>query len=134
MHKIKHLLLGALVTLGVQTAGAEELIREFEGRGDQVTAEFEVTGPWLLTWRVSSDFPGRIGFEANLIEATSRRHHGLVKKVRDTGAGFKLFRDTGRFRFKINSSFADWFLRVEELTEEEAAEYQPIQRGGLRID
>ncbi len=109
-------------------AAAAELVTTFQGTGSTVTREFEVDGPWLLTWRVGSDFPGRLGFELNLLDSMSRRPLGKIKKLRDTGNGLRLFNESGRFRFRVDASLANWHLRIEQLTPEEAAEYTPIPK------
>jgi hypothetical protein len=38
---------------------ASELIREFSGSGNTTTAEFSVESPWILDWRLDSDFETR---------------------------------------------------------------------------
>jgi len=106
-----------------------EVVAQYHGSGDAYTPEFDVKAPWLLTWRVSSDYPDSVGFELSLVDATTRMIEGRIKKFRGTtGNGFRLFTETGRYRFRVNSSFAKWYLRVEEISKEEAEELVPSSR------
>ena len=52
-------------------------------------------------------------------------HEGRVLTTKQPGNGVRLFRNEGRFYFRVSSSFANWHLRVIQLTEEEAALYTP---------
>ncbi len=124
MHLIKRLLM-ALLILSAIPASAADLVREFRGSADEVTAEFSVTAPWLLEWRVGSDYPEVTGFELYLVDAVSRLMKGRILRIKRTGNGTKIFSDSGRFRFRVSSGFANWHLKVIELTREEAAEYVP---------
>lgn len=129
-HRSLKSLLASLVLVGLsQPSIAAETVARYEGTGDSYTAEFNAKPPWLLTWRVSSDYPDSVGFELSLVDATSRMLKGRIKKFRGTTAsGIRLFNDSGRFRFRVNASFAKWHLQVEELSQEEAAAYTPVQR------
>lgn len=123
------LLACVLLACTSSTSMAAETVANFEGAGDEYTAEFDAKPPWLLTWRVSSDYPDSVGFELSLVDATSRMLKGRIKKFRGTTAsGIRLFNDSGRFRFRVNASFAKWHLQVEELSQEEADAYAPVQR------
>ena len=52
------LLLSLLLPLN---AAAERLVREFSGSRTTQTAEFEVEAPWLIDWRVNSDYEESMG-------------------------------------------------------------------------
>ena len=56
-----------LLFCGISTeASSAELIGKFTGSGSGETAEFEVQAPWLLDWRVNSDYPQMLGIEVSL--------------------------------------------------------------------
>lgn len=102
------------------TALAEELLTEFKGTGNKVTDEFEIDGPWLLDWHVTSEYAESLGIEVNLVDAVFLSYQGLVFISRHAGGGTKLFNDSGRFRFKIMASTSNWRLRVSKISEAEA--------------
>ncbi len=66
--------------------------------------------------------------EVSLSAAGLGSYEGRVLRTKQPGNGVRLFRNSGRFYFRVDASFADWRLKVIELTEEEAAQYTP--RGG----
>jgi hypothetical protein len=110
------------------TAG--ELIREFKGSGNSTTAAFSVQSPWILDWRLDSDYDTQIALDMVLIDAATGNFIGGVKSgtrnnVTYRSNGVRLFHIGGRYKFRINSSFARWTLRIEQLTEEEAELYTP---------
>lgn len=124
---MRHTLFTALAILGAgvaQTAAAGEVIAEFSGSRNARTASFEVDGPWLLEWRINSDYRMQQAFELNLINAETGFFDSRILQTRRVGSGLKLFRNTGRFRFEVSANFTDWYLTVEQLTEEEAAQYR----------
>jgi hypothetical protein len=106
-------------------AGAEELVREFRGERSTETAEFEVEAPWLIDWRVNSEYSESMGFDVELVNAPMGDHAGRVVKTRQRGSGLRLVNESGRFRFKVESALAYWTIRVIQLTPEEAAAYSP---------
>jgi hypothetical protein len=119
------ILLAALMLAGATAADAGEVIAEFSGDRNQRTATFETDGPWLLQWRVNSDFRMQSAFELNLLNADTGLFDSRILRIRQSGNGLKLFRNTGRFKFEISANFANWYLTVEQLTEEEAEQYRP---------
>ncbi len=125
---ISHLttIVAALVLLltGV-SAGAEELIVEFKGSGNQTTADFQVRGPWILDWRINSKYTRMLSFDLDLVDGRSGVLKGSVLRTKSLGNGVRLFNDSGSFRFRINGSFIDWHLKVKQLTPVEAALYTP---------
>ena len=107
------------------TVRAEQLVREFSGSRSTETADFEVKAPWLIDWRVNSDFPDTMGIAVALVNAPAGTHAGKVMKTKYPGNGLRLMSESGRFRFKVDASVAYWTLKVIQLTEEEAARYTP---------
>jgi hypothetical protein len=112
----------ALTGLPVQ---AKELIRTFSGSDSTETSEFEVRAPWLIDWRVNGEYPQMLGMQVSLINAKTGLHEGYILNTKHRGNGVRLFDEGGRFRLKVDSTMANWTLKVEELTREEAARYTP---------
>ena len=104
---------------------AEELIREFSGSRSTETAEFEVKAPWLIDWRVNSDYPSTMGIAVSLAYGVTGYYAGKVFKTKTPGNGVRLIQESGRFKFKVDAAVADWTLKVIQLTPEEAAQYTP---------
>ena len=121
--RIARRLTAILMLLAACTATAAELVREFRGSRDDTTTEFVVEPPWILEWRVGSSFPSSARFELWIVDAMTGFNDSRVLKIKKTGSGTKLFRDGGRMRFRINSSYADWYLKISEISESEANEY-----------
>ena len=118
--------LAALVLLmAAVTAGAEELIVEFKGNGNRTTAEFQVRGPWILDWRINSEYSRMLSFDLDLVDGRTGVLKGSILQTKRLGNGVRLFNDSGTFRFRINGSFIDWHLKVKKLTPAEAALYTP---------
>lgn len=120
---IRKLLISAFLLTAASTAAASEVIFNASGNGSKETSTFTTDGPWLLSWRVNSEFRNQTGFELNLINADTGFFDSRVMKIFRTGNGLKVFQNTGRFQFEIVGNFADWYLTVEQLTEEEAEAY-----------
>jgi hypothetical protein len=106
-------------------AGAEQLVREFSGSRSTETAEFEVKAPWLIDWRVNSDFPESMGVAVSLARAGTDAYAGKVFKTKRPGDGLRLMEESGRYRFKVDSAVAYWTLKVIQLSPEEAKQYKP---------
>lgn len=104
---------------------AEQLIMEFRGSESRSTPEFEVRAPWILEWRVTTDGAYESAVEVSLEAAGIGVHQGRVLMTKQAGNGVRLFDNDGRFYFRVSSSFANWHLKVIQLTEEEAAQYEP---------
>jgi hypothetical protein len=120
----------SLIAMAATPAIASELVREFKGSGNITTAAFSVDSPWILDWRLDSDYENRIALDITLIDATTGQFIGGVKSgtrnnVSYRSNGVRLFRTGGRYKFRISSSLARWTLRIEQLTEEEAELYTP---------
>ena len=113
------------------SAQAAETVAEFTGSYSRNTPEFEVRAPWLLDWRVTSDGAYDLAVEVSLEEAGTSVHVGRVLMAKFPGNGARLFDQGGRFYFRVDSQFANWTLKVQELTKEEAALYRPRERSLL---
>ena len=122
------LLLTCVVFLFLGTASsaqASELVRKFSGSRSTETAEFEVKAPWLVDWRVNSDFPNSMGIAVTLAYGGTGVHAGKVFKTKSPGNGLRLIEESGRFKFKVDAAITDWTLKVIQLTPEEAEVYAP---------
>lgn len=118
--------LAALVLIfSVSSVGAEELIVEFKGRGNRTTAEFTVQAPWILDWRINSDYAHQISFDLDLVDGRTGVLKGSVLRTKRIGNGVRLFNESGSYRFRINGSFINWHLKVKQLTRAEAELYTP---------
>ena len=120
--------MSVIVAGAAGAAQAGELVREFSGDRSTQTVEFEVEGPWLIDWRVNSDFPSTMGISVTLVNA-SGAYEGLVLKTKAPGNGVRLVEEGGRFSFKVDATVSYWTLRVEQLTREEAELYTPKSPG-----
>lgn len=114
-----------MLILFVVSASAEELIVEFKGSGNRTTAEFNVRGPWILDWRINSDYTRMLAFDLDLVDARTGVLKGSILRTKRLGNGVRLFNQSGSYRFRINGSFIDWHLKVKQLTPAEAELYKP---------
>ena len=115
----------ALLTAVCSTANAEELVAEYQGTGNRTTATFEVKAPWILDWRINSDYNKMISFDLDLVNATTGVLVGNIKSAKVLGNGVRLFNSAGKYRFRVNGSFIRWHLKVKQLTPAEAELYTP---------
>jgi hypothetical protein len=60
-----------------------------------------------------------------LLDGKTRMHKGVILRTRRTGNGVKLFQESGTFRFRISSGLANYHLKVQEISEEDAELYTP---------
>ena len=114
-----------MLFLAVQSASAEELIVEFNGSGSRTTAEFKVQGPWILDWRINSEYTRMLSFDLDLVDGRTGVLKGSILRTKSLGNGGRLFNESGSYRFRINGSFIDWYLKVKKLTPAEAELYSP---------
>jgi hypothetical protein len=119
-----------LLAMATSAGTASELVREFKGSGDSTTAAFSVESPWILDWRLDSDYDYRVALDIVLIDAATGQFIGGVKSgtrnnVTYRSNGVRMFHTGGRYKLRISSSLARWTLKVEQLTEEEAELYTP---------
>lgn len=124
MRLYKFSILCTLLSWNVVTS-APELIAEFQGTGNQTTLEFSVTAPWILDWRINSDYNKMVSFDLDLVDGRTGVLQGNVLRAKALGNGVRMFTTSGRYRFRINASFIRWHLKVQELTNEEAELYKP---------
>ena len=111
----------------INTAGAEELIAEYQGTGNQNTMAFEVEAPWILDWRINSDYNKMVSFDLDLVDGMTGVLEGNILRAKALGNGVRMFNTSGKYRFRINASFIRWHLKVIQLTPEEAELYTPRQ-------
>lgn len=112
------------------SAQAGDVVREFKGTGNTTTPAFTVESPWILDWRLDSDYEMKIALDIVLVDATTGRFVGGVKSgsrnnVTNRSNGVRLFNTGGRYKLRISSSLARWSVKIEQLTEEEAELYTP---------
>ena len=128
---MKHFLFlaGACFFLFVSfSADAGELVREFSGSRSTETAEFDVKAPWLLDWRVNSEYPSSMGIAVTLAYGGTGVHAGNLFKTKRPGNGLRLIEESGRFKFKVDAAIANWTLKVIQLTPDEVEQYKPKQQ------
>ncbi len=121
---VRLILLIGVGFVGVNAQG-QQVVAEFSGNNNTTTREFEVEGPWILNWRVTGSYTGSLGFELMLLDGKTRMHKGVILRTRRSGNGVKLFRESGTFRFRISAGLANYQLKVEEISEEDAKLYTP---------
>jgi len=109
-------------------ANSRELIVEFTGSTSKTTGSFEVQAPWIADWRVTGDYPGQMAVDVSLATAPLGEHVGKIATTKYVSNGVRLFNEGGRFQFNVNSSLANWTLRVEQLTRAEAETYEPKEK------
>jgi hypothetical protein len=105
------------------------MVTRLSGSESATTRDFDVQAPWILDWRVSTDFPQAMAIEISLVDAVTGFHDGQILQTKYQGNGVRLFNKSGRFRFRVSSTLTKWNLRVEELTRQEAEEYKPRDTG-----
>ena len=125
IHVLKRLAACAVLGLSLNIASAEELIVELQGTGNQTTAEFTVKAPWILEWRINSDYNKMVSFDLDLVDGPTGVLEGNILRAKALGNGVRMFNTSGRYRFRVNASFIRWHLKVKELTAEEAKLYTP---------
>lgn len=125
MMRMFSMLLALMCTAIAGTVNAGELIREFSGSRSTETAEFEVKAPWIVDWRVNSDFPDSMGIAVSLAYGVTGYYAGKVFKTKTPGNGVRLIQESGRFKFKVDASITNWTIKVIQLTPAEAELYAP---------
>ena len=103
----------------------ESLVREFSGSQSTTTSEFEVKAPWILDWRINSNYRENMGLEISLVDAKTGFMIGRIFKTKYAGNGVKLFNESGRYRLRISSSFTNWNFKVSQISPTEAELYSP---------
>ncbi len=107
------------------SVSGSEIVKEFRGNNSTTTAEFRVDGPWLLDWRLDSDFSNLVALDITLIEARTGRHLGRILHTKRKGNGLKLFNDGGVYQLRISSTLGRWTIKIQQITAEEAPRYTP---------
>jgi len=118
----------ALLGCFALNANSKELVREFNGSDSKATVEFEVKAPWIVDWRVRGDYPGQMAVHVELVSSPGGEFLGKIVTTKYVDNGVRLFNEDGRYRFQVNSTLAEWTLRVEQLTRKEAEAYIPKDR------
>ena len=118
-------LLAVFIVCVAIPAQAKTRVAEFKGSGNSMTAIFRVESPWVLDWRLDGDYEQMMGLEVTLIEARNGRHVGRVVYTKHRSNGVRLFHTAGLYQLRVSSTLARWTLRVDQLTREEAEQYQP---------
>ena len=103
----------------------ESLVREFSGSQSTTTSEFEVKAPWILDWRINSNYRENMGLEISLVDVKTGFMIGRIFKTKYVGNGVKLFNESGRYRLRISSSFTNWNFKVSQISPSEAELYSP---------
>ena len=121
-----------LLTSIASSVDAGQLLREFKGTGNTTTAAFTVESPWIVDWRLDSDYENKIALDMVLIDAVTGQFVGGIKSgtrgnVSVRSNGVRLFHLTGRYKIRVSSSLARWSIKVEQLTREEAELYTPAR-------
>jgi len=122
---IQRMLACLVLAISFSAANAEVTVVEFMGTGNQTTREFIVRAPWLLDWRLNSDYNKMISFDLDLVDGTTGVLIGNIKSAKTLGNGVRLFDTSGTYRFRIHGSFIRWHLKVKQLTPAEAERYTP---------
>lgn len=129
MKKIVSIGIPALLFLLASSAWAGNLVQEFKGSRSARTAVFEVDAPWLIDWRVNSDYQEDMGIVIDLVNAEGDLYAGRVVKTKQPGDGLRLMNEGGRYYFKVDASVANWTIRVIQLNKGEEELYKPKKRG-----
>ena len=108
-------------------ADAKQLVRQFQGNGNTTTASFSVESPWIIDWRLDGDYDSLVALDITLVDARSGRYIGRVLNIKRRGNGVRMFHTSGRYQLRISSTLANWTLKIEQLTEEEAETYKPVR-------
>ncbi len=125
MNAINRLACATLVALVTTSVSGAEIIKEFRGSNSTTTAEFRVDGPWLLDWRLDSDFSNLVALDITLVDAKTGRHLGRILHTKRKGNGLKLFNDGGVYQLRISSTLGRWTIKIQQITAEEAPLYTP---------
>lgn len=102
------------VALTAAAAHGQEVVARFSGSGPGNTEVFSVDGPWLLNWRVGSEFPTLAHVELHLYDARTGKLAGVALRRPGTGSGQRLIREGGEYRIVVVGTGIDWSLEIEE--------------------
>lgn len=105
-------LAATLVSSGIASAVTEdEVIAEFDGRGDSYNLFFSVDGPWRVRWEIEAtgSFPS---FELRLTDAGTGRPLGVVVQTSESESKRRTFEYPGRFHFDVLARDVRWEVTV----------------------
>ena len=125
---MRRLAIGLFLLAASANVAAEEVIKEFRGSGNEMTAIFKVDSPWLLDWRLDGDYEKLIALDVTLIEAYTGRHVGRVLHTKRRGNGLKLFNEGGAYQLRISSTLARWTFKIKQIEPEDAKLYTPTKQ------
>jgi len=114
-----------IVAIAPIANGAEELVTKFEGKDSTITASFRVNGPWLLDWRVNSDYTRSMAIDIILLDAETGLQVGRVKHKKEPDNGLRLFDQGGRYKIRIDASHTRWQVKIIQITKADAELYTP---------
>ena len=118
--------------VAASTVDAGHLVREFKGTGNTTTAEFSVEAPWIIDWRLDSDYENRIALDMVLVDAKTGNFIGGIKSgtrnnIRLAATVCDCLTLVVATRFVSVPSLARWSIKVQQLTKEEAELYTPAR-------
>lgn len=129
---------GIMLT-GAGTVSAQPEPLRFTGEGSERTASFEMSGPWLLDWTVTSDTPLLANLDMRLHDGDTGEFLGNIAQLDGTGRGLRLFEEGGSYSIAVVAANLRWELEVSALDEAEAqrlkrqaAESGPSMEEGAR--
>ncbi|HNP36265.1 MAG TPA: hypothetical protein PKK10_10460 [Woeseiaceae bacterium] len=125
MKAIVTTLVATLAMAGAGMADAQELVKEFNGERSTVTEAFTVEAPWLLDWRLNTDYEQSVALDIELVDATTGHHKGRVLYTKQRGNGLKLFETGGTYKLRISSALARWTVKILQVAPEDAERYAP---------
>ncbi len=122
-----------LAGTGLSAPAGADLQERFSGAESGRTPVFETSGPWLLYWSVSSDFPEMASFELRVFDAESDEFLGTVQNE-GTGGGRRLFERAGRYELQIISEAVRWEIEISAADATRAAELKRSSEGRATLD
>ena len=122
-------LCAAMMSAMAAASRAENVVREFSGTASAITAEFSVDGPWLLDWRVNSEYSRFMAVDIVLLDGKTGYQVGKIRHKKEPDNGLRLFETGGSYKLRIDSSHTRWYLKVIQITAEEAKLYTPKDSG-----
>jgi len=103
---------------------AKELLQQFSGSVSADTPEFDVVAPWIVEWRITGEPNPGAGVRISMIKADSGAEAGLVLNTTKASESAKLFKQSGRYYFHVDANKMNWALRVTQVSQEEAKQYE----------
>jgi len=100
---------------GIASAATEdEVIAEFDGRGDSYNLFFSVDGPWRVRWdtEATGSFPS---FELRLTDAGAGRPLGVLVQTSESESKRRTFEYPGRFHFDVQARDVRWEVTVTKI-------------------